>query len=195
MTPLRMAPVRVTPPAEAPVALADVKRHVNADSFVDDDDSLQGYLDAAVAYLDGAGGVLGRCLVSQDWEQGYSAWAPALRLPFPDVSAVAVTYFDAAGDEQTVDPGEYDLVNNAAAGFVLFRSGFAAPTLEDGQPFPVRVVLTAGFGAAAAVPAALKQAIRLMVAQWYDRRAEGGAGAPMPFGVPALIAPWRVGGF
>ena len=53
-----------------------------------------------------------------------------------------------------------------------------------------------GFGAAATdVPDALRHAIRMLVAHWYENRglaAIGGTVAMLPASVNALIAPYRV---
>ena len=60
----------------------------------------------------------------------------------------------------------------------------------------IEIDVEAGYGATASdVPEPLKQAIRQLVAHWYENR---GAGAPgesalrMPATVAALIAPYRV---
>lgn len=70
------------------------------------------------------------------------------------------------------------------------------------MPAPGRVAagieldVTVGFGIAAAdVPEALRQAIRLLVAHWYENRGLVTIGAnysPLPQSVAALIAPYRM---
>jgi hypothetical protein len=54
------------PPAVQPVTLAQLKAHANVETS-DWDGPLQIYLDAAVAWLDGYAGVLGRAMVTQSW--------------------------------------------------------------------------------------------------------------------------------
>ena len=53
----------------------------------------------------------------------------------------------------------------------------------------------AGYGTAADVPETFRQAIRLLVAHWYENRAAAAApdsAAELPYAVTALIAPQRV---
>lgn len=59
-------PVLVTPPAIAPVSLPEAKQQVREEAAGADSDAvLTAYRDAAVGYLDGWSGILGRCLISQ----------------------------------------------------------------------------------------------------------------------------------
>ena len=60
----------------------------------------------------------------------------------------------------------------------------------------IEIDVSVGYGdAASAIPAALRQAIRLLVAHWYENRgliAFGQTIAVMPAATAALIAPFRV---
>jgi uncharacterized phiE125 gp8 family phage protein len=50
-----------------------------------------------------------------------------------------------------------------------------------------------GYGADAGdVPADLRQAVRLLLAHWYDNRVATADGAAVPVGVSALLAPYRM---
>ncbi|MBN8187604.1 phage head-tail connector protein [Salipiger thiooxidans] len=185
-------PIRTSPPAELPVSLEEFKAQAVID-FADDDALAGILLDAAVAHLDGYTGVLGRCLVSQDWAQGYRDWADRLQLPFPDVSSVTVSYRDENGADQTVDGDLFEVVDGARGAHVVFRDEFSAPSLADDREFPVSISFTAGYGAAGNVPGALKVAIMMLAAHWYAVR-EAGSGvavSTVPLGFDALIAPYR----
>ena len=59
--------IRIAGPDQPIVALSDVKRHLRAD-YDDDDWTIQSYMDAAEAHIDGPHGVLGRCVLSQTWQ-------------------------------------------------------------------------------------------------------------------------------
>ncbi|WHZ35752.1 head-tail connector protein [Sagittula sp. MA-2] len=182
-------PVLITPPAEAPVTLAEVKEHAVVD-FSDDDMLLGSLLDAAVAHLDGFRGVLGRAIVTQTWEVSYGSWCRSMILPVPDVSSVTVTYADADGSVQTVAGGNVSLHANASGTLVHLAKDFSQPTLESGNIAPITVSFTCGFGGAADVPANLKLAVKALAAAWYETRGAE-AGKRLPMGVEALIAPYR----
>ena len=67
---------------------------------------------------------------------------------------------------------------------------------RGGQPLPGRRECggIAGYGAAAAVPAAIKQAMLLLIGHWFANREAVNVGnivTAMPLAVEALIAPYR----
>lgn len=187
-----MKPILVSGPTETPVQISRVKSHIRVD-FDDDDILIYDLIGAAVAYLDGWSGVLGRCMVSQTWRFGVEAWSNCIRLPFPDVASVAITYQDADDTEQTVSTDEYEVVQDTLGAFVRFKDAFSEPSVHDDTLEPITVTLTAGYGGSGAVPASLKQAILLLVAHWYENRASVSEmrleEAPMAF--KALIEPHR----
>lgn len=187
-----MRPSLITPPASEPVSLAELKLHARVD-FGDDDTTLQALLDAAVAHLDGYSGVLGRCLISQTWKQTYRDWCGRFRLPFPDASSVVVKYFDADGAEQTVSSSLYEIVDGEKGSEVVFKDAFTEPSLDDDRDAPVSVEFVAGYGDADAVPAALKVAIMMLAAHWYQNREAVLVDAPksVPLGFDALTEPYR----
>lgn len=188
-------PVRVTAPAAAPVALSEAKAHLRVD-HTDDDAIIGRIVDAAVGHLDGWSGVLGRCLVAQTWRVSFRDFTGrAIHLPFPDVSAIeAVTYRDADDLEQTVDPSDYALNEDAQGSYLFFASAFDRPAVFH-RPDAITVRFVAGYGDATAVPAALKAAMLLHVAHMYENREPvviGQSVAPLPMAYDALVAPYRV---
>lgn len=162
-----MKPVLVTPPAEQPVTLVEVKGEARVD-FSDDDTLLESYLASAIAHLDGYSGILGRCMVTQVWRQDFRCWGQRLRLPFPDVESVVVKYFDDGGVEQTLDAADYELVEGHLGAEVIFKEAFIALPLDSDRRAPISVELTAGYGAPAEVPADIKVAIQALTRHWYD---------------------------
>lgn len=189
-----LTPRLETAPAEQPVSLDDIKRHVRRALSTDDDAMLQAYIDAAVAHLDGWRGVLGRCMVTQTWIQPFTGWQSGLALPFPDIASVTVRYTDAEDALQTLTEGlDFELGDIEGVPTIWYAPSFSAPDLTINKPAPIEVELTAGYGAAADVPAAVKQALRMLVAHWFLNREAVGetAMAEMPASVTALIAPHR----
>lgn len=168
-----MRPIRIAPPEEMPVSLDRLKAHLRVDHF-DEDDLIASYMQAAVDHLDGWQGLLGRCMVTQTWRlDAPDGVSGSVVLPFPDVVAVAAT--DADG----------------AAVAVALREG-AGGTVVMLDRAAVKIDMTAGFGAAADVPEALKVAILILAGDLYEGRTsqatEGTKGA-----VDRLIGPYRWG--
>lgn len=191
--------MRVTAPAALPVSAEEAKAHLRV-SHSDEDALIGAYLDAAISRLDGYAGILGRCLISQVWRQDYPGWPPhgLFRLPLCDVTAIGgLKYSDADDVEQTVDPSLYQRHQDGLSSFLWLRSAFTAPSLYDDRLDPVRITFTAGYGdAAGAIPPAIKQAILLMIADFYENREDTVVGVgldvrPLPRGVDALIGPYR----
>ncbi len=191
-----LTPRRMTAPAAAPVTVPEARAHVRYDDD-DQDQYLAQLIQAAVDYLDGASGVLGRCIVAQTWVQPYGGW-PLHRifdLPFPDCSNLIVRWRDPDNVTRTVDGAMIDAPLNIGCGAAaLIAPDFAYPTLRRALA-PVEVEFVAGFGAPADVPASIKQAILIMVADRFRFResaAQGASSAPPVSGdFNDLIAPLR----
>jgi len=185
------APVRTVAPATTPVTLDQVKAHCRVDS-TDSDDLLLGYLAAAVDYLDGWTGILGRCLVTQTWRQDFDAFERCLRLPlWPVASISSITSRNVAGQLATVSSDNYALKTDALGSYVRFKDGYSFPT-DLNETSAVSVTYIAGT-AAADVPPAITSALLLLVSHWNENReavTKGGI-AQLPLGVHALIAPYR----
>jgi uncharacterized phiE125 gp8 family phage protein len=131
-----------------------------------------------------------RALLTQTWRLVRDAWPPDGRLvvtPAPLRQVVAARVYDSAGATHAIDPQAFALDKAAS---VL---GFAPWSL----PQPGRAVggieidVETGYGAAADVPEPLRQAIRLLLAHWYENRAVAGAPTALPANVAALLAPFR----
>lgn len=187
-----LAPVLVTPPAETPIDLEDAKRVIGI-THSDDDGLITAFIEAATEWLDGYSGVLGRALVDQTWKISMSGMCRRVLLPLAPVSAItSVTYYDPDGAQQTVAPGGYGLFADAAGPYLQFVHDYGFPALYARED-AVSVTVTAGYGSADDVPAPIRQAIRMLVAGWYENR-ESASPADMndvPYGVSALIAPYR----
>lgn len=186
-----LRPVRITPPVAAPVTLDEAKAHLRVDG-ADGDALITALIAAATDHLDGYSGVLGRCIVNQQWRQDFASWSP-LRLPFPNASEVTVTYSDADGVTQAVPAADHRLIDAVRGPEIYFRPGWTAPALEAGTHAPVQATFTAGYGLAADVPASIKAAILLHVGSLHEHREElVVGGAPAPTGAyGALISPHR----
>lgn len=192
-----LPPVLVTAPAELPVSRAEAKLHCRIPSAITaEDDTFDALIEAATAHLDGWRGVLGRCLVTQKWRQDYCDWRAVLHLPFPDVDgdSVTVTFLDANGDSQTVSSNLYEVIEGRGGPEVHFLDAFTEPGVYDDKAYPISIEFDAGFGAASAVPAALKLLIKQMISTWYYNRETAIVGtivAATPQSYDAVIAQYR----
>lgn len=166
----------VTPPAAQPITLTEVKEQARV-SHDDEDLLLQHYIDAATAWLDGPAGTLGRCLVTQTWRAELPTVARPIWLPFPDSIVDSAVFSDEEGGE--------------LAYHVLMQDQRPLLRPTTGLGRPAAITFTAGYGAPPDVPAAIRQAMLLLVTQWYEYRQVTGESTSLPFAVDALLAPYR----
>lgn len=190
-----LAPTRITAPVGALVTTDEIKVHCRVD-YPDDDALLDSFVQAAVDHLDGWRGVLGRCIITQTWRAAVGEWPAGRiqRLPFPDTSAVVIKYSDADNSEQVLSSALYSVVDDSAGSLIRYSNDFTAPTLYADRMDPVRIEQECGFGTVSDVPEALKTAVKMMAAHWYEQREAVVAGISvdeLPMGPAALIAPFR----
>lgn len=191
-------PVLIEAPALMPVTLAEAKVQCRATDFTDDDDKLSALIVAATSYLDGWTGILRRALCEQTWRQDFDTFSRCMRLPlFPVISITDLKYSDADGAEQTLASEEYGLQGDALGAFLRFGSASSFPAVRRDTP-RLSVTYVAGYanagsGEEATVPAAIKHAILMLVAHWYENREAVTMGSPvvLPMAVDALLAPFR----
>ena len=141
--------------------------------------------------LESDGGIHFVALTMQGWRLTLDAWPDGpLMLPLAPVSAVtALTVAAGDGAPQTVDAALYETALAGDAPRLLAKPGMSLPqpaTRLDG----IAIDFTAGYGAAGDVPPPLKQALLLLLAQWFEDR-EAAAVRGLPPMVVALLAPWR----
>lgn len=186
-------PVLVAGPQAKPVTLLEAKQHLRVD-HEDDDTLIESLIGAVVDHLDGWSGILGRCLMSQSWQQDFDGIAHLLRLPMLALSLTSVTYIAADGETVTIPEGDAMLYHDALGSFVDVLRNKGLPALAD-VVAPVRVTAVYGYGAADKVPPAIKAAMLLMIGDLYANRETAAAGnvteIPMSTTVNALLAPHR----
>ena len=178
----------VTGPAEEPVTLEEARAHLRLDA-TDEDGLLGALLTAARVTLEGQ---TRRAFVTQSWRLILNQWpGVTISLPLAPVSAVtAVTIHDNNGDSN-IDSSTYEVSLEGDAPCLASITSWPAPTRRIGG---ISIDFTAGYGAAAAVPQPLKQAILLLSASWFENRepiALGESARELPLTVTSLIAPYR----
>lgn len=176
----------VTPPDGFPVTAAEAKAACRV--LHDDED---GYFDLLIAAAtDHVERFTGRAILPQTWEMVLDAFSDAILIPRGPVTEIeAISYFDSDEAEQTVSTSTYVLDDVSDPQWVVRGSAYSWPVVADGVN-NVTIRFVAGYET---MPAALKQAILLLVAHWYRNReaASDKAMAEMPHSVEALLVNFR----
>lgn len=186
----------ITPPAAEPVSLDEQKLHMRVDG-ADEDTLIEAQVVAARMLCESH---LCAAIVTQVWEWTLDGFAPRLEIPHgPVVSVDSIAYVDPAGVSRTLDVAAYQVDVTARPAVILPAPGAAWPRTRDQQLAAVTVRFTLGFGDAAAVPASIKAAIKLLAAHLYANREPVNIGNivnELPFTVASLLNPhrqWGVG--
>lgn len=187
-----------------PVSLDDLKKHVEAADFDDDDDNLEAYLDAAAAFV---GTRTGLTLQPSSWQADRCGWwSGTLQIRLAPVRSIVVKYKDEAGDLQTLPEEQYRWRRNTELGVaeIWFLPTFTSPALQADQVDAVQIEIEAGFDNVEAtgagddpelvLPKTAAQAIRMVAAAWYRNREAVSADAEkvVPLAADALIWQLRV---
>lgn len=193
---MTFAPVLLLAPAEHPVTLMEAKAHLRVEHS-EEDLLITNLISAATSHLDGWTGTLGRCLVTQTWRQDYIGFCSKLRLPLhPVASVVSVNYIDSLGANQSLPNTEWQLLADNLGPYVALNAGKAWPV--TGAAALVASVTYAAGGSPSAIPSAIKQAILLIIGDWYRHRETVAVGVAterlgLSATVSALLAPFRRG--
>lgn len=106
-----------------------------------------------------------RAFITQTWELALDVFSAAIEIPKPPVASItSIKYLDTAGIEQTLASTEYSLDDYSQPAWVTLAYGKSWPDIRDVSN-AVKVRYVAGYGAAAAVPAPIKNAIALIAGQ------------------------------
>lgn len=195
---------RQTQPTVEPVTLAEAKAHLRVDT-TDDDAYITGLIRAAREWVEE---YLDRTLVHTQWTLRLDGFPPdslqAVELPRPPVvtsgtaTAVTVTYTADNGTTATYSSSSYRVDRHSTPGAVKTLYGQTwPPHLEDDNS--VSVTWWAGYGPAGSdVPAAIRHAMLMLVAHWYEVRGAvltGTISKPIEFAVESLLASQKWGSY
>ena len=107
----------------------------------------------------------------------------------------SIKYIDVNGAEQTLATTEYEVDIYSETGRVVLANGKSWPSTKTTLN-AVKIAFTAGYGATGAtVPEPIRQAIKIMVAEMYERREVALAGtiiSKVPITAEYLLYPHRI---
>lgn len=183
--------VLLTAPTERVVSVDELRVHARTEN-ANEDDLLETLIDAATEQAEA---FCRRRFVTQTWRATFDGFpAGAILLPRPPlVSVDHVKYLDTAGVEQTLSSALYSVKTGAAPGRVVHAYGTCWPIARNEED-SVRVQYVCGYGAAADVPAGIRQAVLLIAATLYTNRETVAPVAmqPIPHSAEWLLGRYRV---
>jgi len=179
----------ITPPADIDL-LAEAKAQMRVEHD-EEDIYISRLVRAALQWIDGPDGYLGRCVRVQTLEASFDRFGrePLIWLPYPPfVELVSVKYDDVDGEEVTLDLAKVGLKRQRG---VFIRGGACWPRARSATD-AVRVRYTAGYPDG--IPEPILEAVLQLVAHWYavrepvtDKRM-----AEVPLTFEDLLAPYMV---
>jgi uncharacterized phiE125 gp8 family phage protein len=187
-----MSAILLTAPAIEPVSLDEARAFLRVEHH-DDDEVIAALAAGARIHVEAA---TRRALITQNWRISRDAWPDDGRLeirPGPLQSLGAACVYDLENMAHDVDLQAF--VPDLGASALVFAP-WAVPA--PGRPNAgIALDVVVGYGDAAIdVPEPLRQAIRLLIAHWYDNRGVVAPGttqaAVLPQSVSALLAPYRM---
>jgi uncharacterized phiE125 gp8 family phage protein len=182
-----------TEPAEQPVTLNETKLFLRVDG--DGDDTLITALIKAATIK--AEKYTGRFFVERTVTASFSGAdvTRCERFPFLKLRRaplVSITSFEAIVDDTltTVDADSYQLKQTSSFARILLTESITA----DDVPYPLVVVALVGYGKAKVVPDSIKDAIKMLVAFYYENRGdvEPDGKVGMPWEVKSVLSPYKI---
>jgi uncharacterized phiE125 gp8 family phage protein len=187
-----MSSILLSGPAVEPITLGEAKAYLRVEHG-DDDLVIAALIAAARIHVEAQ---TRRALITQTWRINRSCWPPEGRLsisPSPVQEILAARVYDSDGTAIAIDTQAFVIDKASAPALVAFAPwSLPVPGRNLGG---IELDVKAGYGDAGTdVPEPLRQAIRLLLAHWYENRGltAGRAVAVSPASVSALIAPYRV---
>lgn len=179
---------RTIEPASMPVSLAEAKAHCRV-SHGSEDTLITGLIVAAESMVED---YIGRSLMTQTWRYTPGGLARRIELPRGPVQSItAFEYVDSDEVTQVVDAALYAEDFDANPPALERKPDQIWPVLGN-VVTPVSITYVTGY---AVLPGAIKQAILMLVANWYSNREAiltGGSAVEMPFGTMKLLRPFRL---
>ena len=191
----------ITAAAAEPISLTEAKNHLRITS-TDDDSLISAIIKAA---RQSAESITRRSLASQVFEMALDDFPEEeIILPIPPVESVTnIKYKDSDGIETTWESSKYIFYNSEPAK-IIPAYGEVFPSFTPYPVGAVRIRFVAGYktdgtDASLIIPDAIKHALLLLIGSFYENRedllSKGHIPKSLPFGVDALLYPYRIWGW
>lgn len=183
----------VTAPAIEPVKVETIKRDLRIDAdLVDHDLLIDSLITAARRWIERRAR---RALISQTLRLSLDEWPETDRivLPRPPLQSItSIKYYDSTGADNTFSTGSYFADTDSEPGRAVLAYGESWPDADLRPAAAIRIDYLAGYGATEeTIPAEYVNAIRMLVAGWYETpeaiATSGAVPQPVPFGVESML--------
>lgn len=184
-------------PASEPITTAEAKAHLRVD-FSDEDTYIDTLITTARKHCES---YTNRVFITQTWRQNLDCFPDVIKLKVnPVVSLTSLKYYDTNESQQTLTDLSANFQKDFLSDTATIHEGLTNAWPSIGSTInPIEIITVCGYGAASAVPADIKHAIKLMVSHLYENRemvnvVVGGLAMQieMPNAVKNLLAPYRI---
>lgn len=189
---------RTSGPSTQLISTSEMKDHSRVDLSADDD-LIDTYIQAARYQAEE---MTRRSFLETTWELVLDDWPidDVLPIPRPPLRSIdSIDYTDEDGGSNTFSSSDYLVITNSLPGRVVLDNTTDWPT-DDLEPYGgITVTFKAGYGADSTdgrsdVPDPIRQAVRMMVAHFYENRESvviGTTGFDVPQAVKYLLGPFK----
>jgi uncharacterized phiE125 gp8 family phage protein len=180
-----MSSILTTPPTVEPISLAEAKAHLRV-THTDDDTFISTLIITARRIIEQRYGL---SFMQQGWSVFLDRWPDNPMLTLPLYPVQSVTDVKIYGDDDvaaTLDPAHYFLDAASRPSRLILRQGRIVPP-PGRRANGIEVKLTAGFSS---VPQQVKQALLIIVADYYANRGDIENGT-LPLSALELLMPYR----
>lgn len=168
----------ISVPASEPITLSEAKNYLKVeDSYTDDDTLITAIITSVRQYIET---YLSTALITQTIEEKWDyidVRNYQVRQNFnlgvnPVQSVTSITYIDTDGDSQTWSASEYVVDTHRQVARIGIKNGYTWPSIQD-EINAFTVTYIAGYGDAASdVPGNILQAMRYLIATYYENRTD-----------------------
>lgn len=180
----------ITAPAQEPLTLEEVKTHLRIHPDIDDEDALiTSYIKAARTYCEG---YQNRAYFTQTMKLLIDRLEDEIIIPRPPLQSVTqIQYQKNDGSLIEYDNSNYIVDNNGDYGIVYLAEEYDDLGSIDLAPVnAIQITFIAGYDETDDIPQTIKQAMLLLIGNWYENREQAIIGHQvneLPFAVKSLL--------